>query len=59
MDTWALAGAIKYGPKNAAMTKNAKVILKNLWADVAAHYNPYLANMVGPVCLFLDAYWTP
>jgi hypothetical protein len=56
MDTWALAGAIKYGPKNAAMTKNAKVILKNLWADVAAHYNPYLANMVGPVCLFLDAY---
>ncbi|KAJ6094178.1 hypothetical protein N7467_003023 [Penicillium canescens] len=48
MDTWALAGAIKYGPKDAAMTKNAKIILTDLWADIAAHYNPYLVNMVGP-----------
>lgn len=56
MDTWALAGVIKYGPKNAAMTKNAKIILTDLWADISAHYNPYLVNMVGPVCLSLSAY---
>ncbi|KAJ5383249.1 hypothetical protein N7517_001160 [Penicillium concentricum] len=48
MDTWALAGAMKYGSPKATMTKNAKVILKDMWADIAAHYNPYLANMVGP-----------
>ncbi|OGM50593.1 hypothetical protein ABOM_000576 [Aspergillus bombycis] len=48
MDVWALAGAIKYGPSNATMTKNAKVILTDLWEDIAAHYNPYLANMAGP-----------
>ncbi|CAI7583749.1 unnamed protein product [Penicillium glandicola] len=48
MDTWALAGAIKYGPPGSAMTKNAKAMLKDLWADIAAHYNPYLANMAGP-----------
>ncbi|KAJ5334972.1 hypothetical protein N7452_007375 [Penicillium brevicompactum] len=48
MDTWALAGAIKYGPKNATMTNNSKFMLTELWADIAAHYNPYLGNMVGP-----------
>lgn len=51
MDIWALAGAIKYGPKNATMTKNAKVILTDLWKDIADHYNPYLARMAGPVRL--------
>ena len=51
MDTWALAGAIKYGPKNANMTKNSKFMLTELWADIASHYNPYLGNMVGPVGL--------
>lgn len=51
MDTWALAGAIKYGPQNAAITENSKVILKDLWADIAAHYNPYLSIMAGPVGL--------
>lgn len=49
MDTWALAGAIKYGPKNATMTNNSKFMLSELWADISAHYNPYLGNMVGPV----------
>jgi hypothetical protein len=49
MDTWALAGAFKYGPKNATMTKNSRFMLTELWADIAAHYNPYLGNMVGPV----------
>jgi hypothetical protein len=58
MDTWALAGAIKYGPKDATMTKNAKIILTDLWADIAAHYNPYLVNMVGPVCFSLNAYYS-
>ncbi|CAG7936799.1 unnamed protein product [Penicillium salamii] len=48
MDTWALAGALKYGPKNSTMTKNSQFMLKELWADIAAHYNPYLGNMVGP-----------
>lgn len=55
MDTWALAGAIKYGPKNATMTNNSKFMLTELWADIAAHYNPYLGNMVGPVRSFLEA----
>ncbi|CAG8296788.1 unnamed protein product [Penicillium olsonii] len=45
MDTWALAGALKYGPKESSMTKNSKFMLKELWADIAAHYNPYLGNM--------------
>jgi hypothetical protein len=49
MDAWALAGAIKYGPKNATMTQNAKVMLTDLWEDIADHYNPYLARMAGPV----------
>ncbi|CAG8374162.1 unnamed protein product [Penicillium salamii] len=48
MDTWALAGALKYGPKNSTMSKNSQFMLKELWADIAAHYNPYLGNMVGP-----------
>ncbi|CAI7661227.1 unnamed protein product [Penicillium manginii] len=48
MDTWALAGAIKYGPPSSAITKNSKVILKELWSDIAAHYNPYLSVMAGP-----------
>ena len=49
MDIWALAGAIKYGPKNATMTQNAQVMLTDLWEDIANHYNPYLARMAGPV----------
>lgn len=49
MDTWALAGAIKYAPQDSAIAKNAKVMLKDLWADIAAHYNPYLSVMSGPV----------
>ncbi|GLI80278.1 hypothetical protein PoHVEF18_008631 [Penicillium ochrochloron] len=48
MDTWALAGAIKYAPQDSAIAKNAKVMLKDLWADIAAHYNPYLSVMSGP-----------
>ncbi|EED20696.1 conserved hypothetical protein [Talaromyces stipitatus ATCC 10500] len=48
MDIWALAGAIKYGPKNATMTQNAKVILTDLWEDIANHYSPYLARLAGP-----------
>lgn len=49
MDTWALAGAIKYAPQNATIVNNAKVMLEDLWADIAAHYNPYLSVMAGPV----------
>ncbi|KAJ5215010.1 hypothetical protein N7468_010689 [Penicillium chermesinum] len=48
MDIWALAGAIKYGPPTAQMTTNAKLILTDLWEDIAAHYNSYLGNMAGP-----------
>ncbi|KAM0328737.1 hypothetical protein ACHAQA_005150 [Verticillium albo-atrum] len=48
IDLFALAGSIKYGAKKAAMTKNAKVIIKDLWEDIALHYNPYLGNLVGP-----------
>lgn len=48
MDIWALAANIAYGPKNATMTTNSKYILKELWDDIAAHYNPYLRNLVGP-----------
>ncbi|KAK7740940.1 hypothetical protein SLS53_005003 [Cytospora paraplurivora] len=48
MDVWALAANIAYGPKNATMTTNAEYILKELWKDVAEHYNPYLRNMAGP-----------
>lgn len=53
MDTWALAGAIKYAPHNSAIAKNAKIMLKDLWADIAAHYNPYLSVMSGPVWYLL------
>ncbi|KAM0234176.1 hypothetical protein ACHAPO_006557 [Fusarium lateritium] len=48
IDIWALAANIAYGPKEDPMTKNAKFILEKLWDDIAAHYNPYLGNMVGP-----------
>ncbi|KAH7305190.1 hypothetical protein B0I35DRAFT_381874 [Stachybotrys elegans] len=48
IDIWALAANIAYGPADAPMTKNSKVILTELWKDIAAHYNPYLGNMVGP-----------
>lgn len=59
MDTWALAGAIKYGPPNSAITKNSKVILKDLWSDIATHYNPYLSVMAGPVGLPFHFYEKP
>ncbi|KAK0388287.1 hypothetical protein NLU13_4532 [Sarocladium strictum] len=48
IDIWALAANIAYGPADAPMTTNAKTILHDMWDDVAAHYNPYLGNMVGP-----------
>lgn len=48
MDIWALVANIAYGPRNATMTTNAKYILTQLWDDIAAHYNPYLRNLVGP-----------
>ncbi|KAH8665141.1 hypothetical protein BGZ60DRAFT_529482 [Tricladium varicosporioides] len=48
MDIWALAANLKYGPKNASMTTHAPFLLKELWADIAEHYNAYLGNFVGP-----------
>ncbi|OOQ88820.1 hypothetical protein PEBR_11594 [Penicillium brasilianum] len=48
MDTWALAGAIKYAPENATIVKTSKVMLTDMWADIAAHYNPYLSVISGP-----------
>lgn len=48
MNIWALVANIAYGPANATMTTNAEYILTELWKDIAAHYNPYLRNMVGP-----------
>lgn len=48
IDIWALAANIAYGPADAPMTKYAKVMLRELWDDIAAHYNPYLGNLVGP-----------
>ncbi|KAF4458742.1 2-aminoadipate transaminase, partial [Fusarium albosuccineum] len=48
MDAWALAGSIKYGPKNATMTRNAEFMLTELWKDIAEHWNPFLGNLVGP-----------
>ncbi|KAJ9139128.1 Beta-galactosidase [Pleurostoma richardsiae] len=48
MDVWALGGAIQYAPGNATITTNAKYILKELWKDIATHYNPYLGNLAGP-----------
>ncbi|RDW84774.1 hypothetical protein BP6252_02364 [Coleophoma cylindrospora] len=47
-DVWGIAANIKYGPKNATMTTNAKYILTELWKDIADHYNPYLGNIAGP-----------
>lgn len=48
MDLWALAANIAYGAEDAPMTSNAATIIPALWKDVAAHYNPFLGNMVGP-----------
>lgn len=49
MDIWALAANIAYGPPNATMTAHAApYMLTELWTDIAAHYNPYLRNLVGP-----------
>ncbi|KAF7719476.1 Uncharacterized protein PECH_005238 [Penicillium ucsense] len=48
MDVWALAGAIKYAPRNATIAENSKTMLTAVWADIAAHYNPYLSVMAGP-----------
>ncbi|KAK1584951.1 uncharacterized protein LY79DRAFT_635947 [Colletotrichum navitas] len=48
MDVWALAANVAYGPRNATMTANAAYMLGKMWDDVAAHYNPYLGNLVGP-----------
>ncbi|KAF2125939.1 hypothetical protein P153DRAFT_348195 [Dothidotthia symphoricarpi CBS 119687] len=48
VDTWALGAQLKYGPQNSTMTASAKLILTELWTDLAAHFNPYLGNMVGP-----------
>lgn len=48
LDVWALAGSIKYGAPNATISKHAPYMLTKMWDDVAAHYNPYLRNLVGP-----------
>lgn len=48
MDIWALAANIAYGPAAASLTTHAAAILAELWDDIAAHYNPYLRNLVGP-----------
>lgn len=48
MDMWAMGANIKYGPPDATFTKNAPYILTHVWEDVAAHYNNYLGNLVGP-----------
>lgn len=48
IDSWALGAQLKYGPPNSTMTASAKVILQEMWTDLADHYNPYLGNMVGP-----------
>lgn len=48
MDVWALAAHLAYGPPRAAMTAAAARVLRALWDDVAAHYNPYLRNLAGP-----------
>ncbi|KAL3423086.1 hypothetical protein PVAG01_04833 [Phlyctema vagabunda] len=47
-DIWALAANIKYGPKEATLTRNSVYVLEELWKDVADHYNPYLGNLAGP-----------
>jgi hypothetical protein len=48
IDCFGLAAAIKYGPKDSSLTKRAPSMLKELWQDIADHYNPYLGNMAGP-----------
>ncbi|KAL1634228.1 hypothetical protein SLS58_010772 [Diplodia intermedia] len=48
MDIWALSAAIKYAPANSSIKATAEYVLPALWSDIAAHYNPYLKNMVGP-----------
>ncbi|GIZ37545.1 hypothetical protein CKM354_000098900 [Cercospora kikuchii] len=48
MDVWALAGSIKYGAKDAVLTRRARPMLKYFFDDLADHYNPYLTNMIGP-----------
>jgi hypothetical protein len=47
-DVFALASAIKYGPKSTTLTQHATYMLSHLWEDIADHYNPYLGNMAGP-----------
>jgi hypothetical protein len=47
-DVSALASNIKYGPKNATLTKLSGYMLTELWKDIAEHYNPYLGNLAGP-----------
>ncbi|KAF1971597.1 hypothetical protein BU23DRAFT_600153 [Bimuria novae-zelandiae CBS 107.79] len=48
IDTWALGAQLKYGPKDQTMTSSAKIILREMWTDMADHYNGYLGNFVGP-----------
>ncbi|KAH6880028.1 hypothetical protein B0T10DRAFT_531992 [Thelonectria olida] len=48
LDLWALAANIKYGPPDSTMTHGAQYIMTELWRDVAAHWNPYLGNLVAP-----------
>ncbi|KAI1078201.1 hypothetical protein F5B20DRAFT_548420 [Whalleya microplaca] len=48
IDMWALGANVAYGPKDAPMTRNAEIIIGEIWKDIAAHYNPYLGNLAGP-----------
>ncbi|KAL5437283.1 hypothetical protein PMIN05_006361 [Paraphaeosphaeria minitans] len=48
IDTWALGAHLKYGPKDQTMTSSAKIILREMWTDLADHYNGCLGDMVGP-----------
>jgi hypothetical protein len=48
IDVWALATSIKYGPKNQFLTQKASWLLRQLWKDIADHYNAYLGNLAGP-----------
>ncbi|GME56942.1 uncharacterized protein LTHEOB_5975 [Neofusicoccum parvum] len=48
MDIWALAAAMKYAPANSTIHSTSQYVLTELWKDIAAHYNGYLKNMVGP-----------
>lgn len=48
IDTWALGAAIKYSPANSTISSASRAILPALWDDLAAHWNGYLGNMVGP-----------